>query len=157
MALLSLDERVIFIGQGVRDKGSFMSETLSGVPLNKRIEFPVAEETQLGVSIGMSLSGMIPVSIFPRFNFLILAMNQLVNHLDKMQPHVIVRVGIGSTKPLAPGPQHTGNFAPAFRLMMPNTTIVELDHADQIIPEYRVALERNGSTILVEIADLYGN
>ena len=30
------------------------------------------------------MSGKIPVSIFPRWNFLLLAINQLVNHLDKL-------------------------------------------------------------------------
>ena len=151
-----MDERVVFIGQGVRDAGTFMSTTLTDVPLEKRIELPVAEEMQMGMCIGMALTGMIPVSVYPRFNFLILAMNQLVNHLNVMQPHVIVRVGVGSTKPLDPGPQHRGNMTAAFRLLMPNTTIVELTHADRIIPEYRAALDRNGPTVLVEIADLYG-
>ena len=132
-----------------------MSTTLQDVPLDKRIEMPVAEEMQLGMSIGMSLAGMIPVSVYPRFNFLILAMNQLINHLNIMQPHVIVRVGVGSTKPLDPGPQHRGDMTEAFRLLMPNTTIVRLENAEQIVPEYRSALERNGPTILVEIADFY--
>ena len=149
------DDRIVFLGQGVRDAGTFMSTTLTDVPLEKRIELPVAEEMQLGMCIGMALTGMIPVSIFPRWQFFLLAANQAVNHLDKMQPHVIVRVGVGSTTPLDPGPQHKGDLTEAFRLLMPNTTIVRLDSADSIVPEYRNALERNGPTILVEIADAY--
>lgn len=155
MQELAMDERVVFLGQGVGAAGTFMSTTLELVPLDKRIELPVAEELQLGMSIGMALAGIVPVSIYPRFNFLLLAMNQLVNHLNVMLPHVIVRVGVGSTIPLDPGPQHKGELTEAFRLLMPNTTIVRLDSAEQIIPEYRNALERNGPTILVEIADLY--
>ena len=155
MQELATDDRVVFLGQGVRDAGTFMSTTLQDVSLDKRIELPVAEEMQLGMSIGMAIAGMIPVSVYPRFNFLILAMNQLVNHLNVMQPHVIVRVGVGSTKPLDPGPQHRGDMTEAFRLLMPNTPIVRLESAEQIVPEYRAALERNGPTILVEIADLY--
>ena len=156
MQELARDERVVFLGQGVRDAGTFISTTLQDVPLDKRIELPVAEEMQLGMSIGMALTGMIPVSVYPRWQFFLLAANQAVNHLDKMQPHVIVRVGVGSTTPLDPGPQHKGDLTEAFRLLMPNTTIVRLDNADSIVPEYRNALERNGPTILVEIADLYG-
>lgn len=155
MEELAQDPRVVFIGQGVRDPGTFMSTTLMGVPLEQRIEFPVAEEMQLGASIGMALDGLIPVSIFPRWNFLVLAANQLVNHLDKMRQHIIVRVGVGSTKPLDPGPQHKGDFTDAFRLMMPNTHIERLDHGEQIIPAYRAALERDGPSVLVEIADHY--
>lgn len=155
MRHLALDPKVVFIGQGVACSGTFMSETMERVPMDRRIEFPVAEEMQLGASIGMALDGLIPVSVFPRWNFLILAANQLVNHLDKMRPHVIVRVGVGSTKPLDPGPQHKGDFTDAFRLMMPNTHIERLDHAEQIIPAYRAALERDSPSILVEVADLY--
>ena len=98
-----------------------------------------------------------PVTIYPRFNFILLAMNQLVNHLDKMKAHVIVRVGVGSTQPLDPGPQHRGDMTEAFRLLMPDTTIVKLENVESILPEYKKALNREGPTILVEIADLYEN
>jgi len=155
MEELALDSRVIFLGQGVSYPGTFMSTTLEGVKKNKRIELPVAEEMQLGISIGMALNGFIPVSIYPRWNFFILAANQAVNHLDKMQPHVIVRVGVGSSHPLDPGPQHTGDWTEAFRLLMPNTKIVRLENSENIEEEYRNALKRNGPTVLVEIADLY--
>lgn len=157
MSLLASNDRVVFLGQGVRYKGTFMSLTLDHIDPVKRVELPVMEEAQLGMSIGMSLAGFIPVSIFPRWNFFVLATNQAVNHLDKMKPHVIVRVGVGSTQPLDPGDQHKGNFADAFRLMMPSTPIVELDHVDKIIPGYRFALNHKGPSILVEYADSYAN
>ena len=155
MTYLASDTRVIFLGQGVRDPGTFMSTTLAHLPIDKRVEMPVAEEMQMGMSIGLALAGFVPISIYPRWNFLLLATNQLVNHLDKTQPHVIVRVGVGSTKPLDPGPQHRGDFTEAFRSMMPNTPIIRLKHASNVLAEYRQALERDGPTILVEIADLY--
>jgi len=157
MEMLAEDPRVVFIGQGVAYRGTFLSNTLQGVNPDKRIEFPVAEETQMGASIGMALAGMVPVSVYPRWNFLICAANQLVNHLDKMQPHVIVRVGIGSEKPLYPGEQHVGDFTDAFRLLMPNTKIVRLTKPDDIVPAYMEALSHKGATILVEEADLYAN
>lgn len=155
MEEMACDPRVVFLGQGVRDPGTFMSTTLQGVPIEQRIEMPVAEEMQMGMSIGLSLAGFVPISIYPRWNFLLLAANQLVNHLDKMKAHVIVRVGVGSSKPLDPGPQHTSDFTDAFQLMMPNTYIGRLNNASDVITEYRQALGRKGPSILVEIADLY--
>ena len=155
MQELALDDRVVFLGQGVRDAGTFMSTTLQVVPLEKRIELPVAEEMQMGMCIGMALAGMVPVSIYPRWQFFLLAANQAVNHLNVMLPHVIVRVGVGSTTPLDPGPQHVGNFATAFSLMCPNVKFITLEHPEQILPVYREALEYNGPTIVTEIADLY--
>lgn len=155
MSLLANDSRVVFIGQGVEDPGTFMSTTLEHTPLLKRIELPVAEEMQAGMAIGLALKGFVPVCIYPRWNFLLLAVNQLVNHLDKMQTHVIVRVGIGSEKPLDPGPQHRGDFTDAFKMLMPNTPIVRLTKASVVVPEYRAALACKGPTVLVEIADFY--
>ena len=155
MTTLSLNQDTVFMGQGMFS-GTFMSMTLQDVPKEQKIELPVAEEMQLGMSIGMAMDGVIPISIFPRWNFLILAANQLVNHLDKMKPHVIVRVGIGSEKPLYPGPQHVGNFTRSFQLMMPNTRFIELKQADDIIPAYLEALNYNGPTVLVEDANFYG-
>lgn len=155
MELLAADERVVFLGQGVRDPGTFMSQTLLGVPLEKRIELPVMEEAQMGMSIGLALAGAVPVTLYPRWNFLVLAANQLVNHVNVMRPRVIVRVGVGSRKPLDPGPQHVGDFTSAFRSMMPNTMIVALEHTHQIVPAYAAALDRRGPTVLVEYMERY--
>ena len=155
MTKLGEHPRAVFLGQGVRDKGTFMSTTMDGVPYEKRIELPVMEETQMGMSIGLSLSGYIPITIYPRYNFIVSAMSQLVNHLNVMKPHVIVRVGVGSTKPLDPGPQHKGDYTHAFRLLLPNIKIIKLDRAEHVVPHYVKALQRKGPTILVEEADLY--
>ena len=72
-------------------------------------------------------------------------------------PKVIIRTGIGSVNPLHPGPQHTGDFTEAFKLMCPNLNVVRLDNASMILPEYEKALERNDgvSSILIEWSDKY--
>ena len=57
MQELAADPLTIFLGQGVREKGTFMSTTMMEVPLEKRIELPVAEEMQMGMSIGFALAG----------------------------------------------------------------------------------------------------
>ena len=56
------------------------------------IELPVAEEMQMGMSFGMSLDGTIPISIYPRWNFLLCAINQLVNHLDKKNSWLAIKI-----------------------------------------------------------------
>jgi pyruvate/2-oxoglutarate/acetoin dehydrogenase E1 component len=155
MEALAADPRVLFLGQGVRDKGTFMSTTLQGVPETQRIELPVFEETQLGMSIGLALAGFVPVSVFPRWNFLLLAANQLVNHLNVMRPHVIVRVGVGSTAPLYPGPQHVGDMTEAFRQMMPNTHFERIHEPSDAAAAYAGALRREGPSVIVEFADAY--
>lgn len=121
----------------------------------------------MGLTNGLALSGFIPISIFPRWNFLLLATNQIVNHLDKISeisrnkvgPKVIIRTGIGSIKPLHPGPQHVGDFTEAFRIMCPNINVVRLDSSEMIEYEYEKALKREDgiSSILIEWSDKYAD
>jgi pyruvate/2-oxoglutarate/acetoin dehydrogenase E1 component len=165
MKLLAENEKVIFLGQSVAVAGTAMRTTLEAVPEKQLIELPVDEDFQMGLATGMALAGYLPVSIFPRWNFLLLATNQIVNHLDKLAElsrqtpaqKVIIRTGIGSVNPLNPGPQHTGDFTEAFRLMCPNLNIVRLESATMVVPEYEKALLRADgvSTILIEWSDKY--
>lgn len=167
--MLSQDERVVFLGQAVRFPGTFMTDTLTGVPRARLIEMPVAEEMQMGISTGLALAGYIPVTLYPRWNFLLLAANQLINHLDKLpilyrqpvfvphRPKVIVRVAVGPQEPIHPQEQHVGDFTAAFELLCKNMKIVRLENVADILPEYKAALERESSTILVEYGDRYGD
>lgn len=165
MEFLSQFKDTIFVGQAVEVAGTAMRNTLLNIEPTKLIELPVEEDFQMGLSVGMALSGFTPISIFPRWNFLLLATNQIVNHLDKLkevtglqQPgKVIIRTGIGSERPLYPGPQHTGDFTQAFKLMCKSINVVRLDDSAMIFQEYRKAYERKDgvSTLLVEWSDKY--
>ena len=165
MTFLGEQSDTIFLGQSVEVEGTAMRNTLVDVDSNKLLELPVEEDFQMGLSIGMAFKGLVPISIYPRWNFLLLATNQLVNHLDKLKHmtqiqnsgKVIIRTGSGSVHPLNPGPQHTGDFTQAFKLMCPNVNVVRLDSFEQIYPEYVNAYERKDgvSTLLVEWSDKY--
>jgi len=167
MKLLAKDKRVIFLGQNIVYPGSIMSSSLQDIPNSKKIELPLIEDVQMGMSIGLSLEGYMPVSIYPRMDFLIIATNQLVNHLDKIKkmscgrfkPKVIIRTAIGSTKPLYPGIQHCSDYTDALRCMLKNIEIIKLTNGRDIVPAYKHALERKDgkSTLLIEMADLYSS
>lgn len=152
-----------FVGQAVACDGTAMTNTLKNVSSDKKLELPVFEEVQLGLSIGLALEGYVPVSIFPRWNFLLCAMNQLVNHLDKYpllsdyRPKVIVRTGIGSVVPLHPQMQHCGDFTEAVQKMCKTVKVKRLDNAEDIFPAYQEAYHAEHSTVLVEISDFYND
>ena len=120
---------------------------------------------QMGIANGLAINGLIPVSVFPRWNFLLLAMIQLINHLDKIKlmsndgykTKVIIRTGIGSKKPLHPQYQHVGDFTDAVKKMCTNIEIIKLNEVKDIFPSYKKALEREDgkSTIVVEYGDYY--
>ena len=163
MTMLGENPKTIFIGQTVEYTGSNIYGSLEGVPKEKRIELPIIEDTQMGMSIGLSLEGFIPISIFPRFDFFICATNQLVNHLDKtkemssgrFKPKVILRTMIGGTTPLYPGVQHCSDYTEAMKYLLKNIDIVSLKIAEDVIPAYKKALESDRSTLIIEEAELY--
>lgn len=165
MDYLSNKRNSIFLGQAVEYPGTAMFETLKNINIKKKLELPVAEEMQMGITIGLMMKGYFPISIYPRYNFLLLAMNQLVNHLDKFnimtnnhyKSKCIIRTSIGSQKPLHPQFQHIGDYTSSIKNMCPNLNIVKLNKPSQIFNEYKRAYTRkdNISTILVEYGDYY--
>ena len=153
----------LFLGQATAFSGHAISGTLTEVPKDKLIELPVMEEVQMGLCAGLSLEGYVPISIYPRFNFMMLAINQLVNHIDKMKemskgmliPKVIVRVAVGASKPIDGGSQHTQDFTESIKNMLTDTTLVELIEPEQIFDTFVDAYNRDGSTVVVEWGDFY--
>ena len=165
MKWLGEQEDTVFLGQACKVSGHAISSTLVNVPEDKRIELPVFEETQLGISTGMALEGYVPITMYPRFDFFILACNQLVNHLDKirdmsrgdMQPRVIIRVAVGAKTPLDAGPQHTQNHTEALRKMLTDVNVVELTEPEQVFSAFQDAYTRpdKRSTLIVEYGEYY--
>ena len=154
MANLAQHPKTLFVGQNMRYGGQKMHASFCGVPMERRIEMPVCEDFQMGFCTGLSLQGYVPICCYPRIDFMLLAANQLVNHLDKMigfKPRVIVRVAVGSTTPLNPGPQHTQDHTEAFTMMLKNIAVVEFEPG-----VYEDALNGSGSVVVVERMERYG-
>ena len=82
---------------------------------------PVFEDTCCYCT-GLALQGFVPICIYPRFDFLILAMNQIVNHLDKIRhmssnefkPKVQLEPPLVQN-PLDGGVQHIQNYTNIFK------------------------------------------
>jgi len=163
MEWLGEQNDTIFIGQAVEYAGTGMTNTLKDVSTDKLMEMPVNEDMQMGITNGLAMNGYVPVSIYPRWNFLLLGVNQLINHLDKLpmisdyKTKVIIRTAIGSERPLHPQWQHVGDYTEAFKKMLTNVEVIRLDESEQIFEAYQKAYNRTDgkSTILVEWGDYY--
>lgn len=164
MEYISKHKKVVFLGQAVNYPGTAMFNTLKNIPKNKKIELPVAEEMQLGMTLGLSLHGYIPVSIYPRWNFLLSATNQLVNHLDKIKeisdnefkPKIIIRTSVGSVRPLNPQCQHVGDFSNFFKKICKNINVIKLNNSSDIFKSYSSVLKgKSKINLIVEVADYY--
>ena len=163
MEWLGEQNDTIFIGQAVEYAGTGMTNTLKDVSTEKLMEMPVNEDMQMGITNGLAMNGYVPVSIYPRWNFLLLGVNQLINHLDKLpmisdyKTKAIIRTAIGSERPLHPQWQHVGDYTEAFEKMLTNVEVIRLDEPEQIFEAYQKAYNRTDgkSTILVEWGDYY--
>lgn len=160
MRRFAQDERVIFLGQQVASEDFY--GTLKDIPLSKRIEMPVAEELQLGLSIGLALEGFLPISIYQRMDFLPRACDQLINHLNLIpemsgglfKPKVIIRTTIGSKFPLDVGPQHSQDLTEMFKIVL-KFPVLKVTTVEEVHRIYDIARNGNGPVLIVEVQDLY--
>ena len=163
MTFLGQKEDTVFIGQQILWHGNPMSTTIGEVPKEKLIELPVMEESQMGMSLGMAMAGKFVITFYPRWDFIICATNQLVNHVDKIKlmsngqwsPNMIIRLGKGSDKPLDPGHQHRGNYFNQFKSMCANTSFWDLRDYNTIEEIYKSCYSEGGIHVIVEYPELY--
>jgi len=133
---LVLDDRVFVMGQGVDDPSGMFGAT-RGLQKEfgpKRVfDTPLAETALTGVAVGAALGGMRPVYFHNRPDFLLLAMDQLVNHASKWHfmfggavnvPLVVwacIGRGWGSAAQHSQALQGLFFHVPGLKLIMPST------------------------------------
>jgi pyruvate/2-oxoglutarate/acetoin dehydrogenase E1 component len=83
---MALDPAVFVFGQGVDDPAGMFGTTLrlhEKYGRERVFDTPLSENALAGVALGAALGGMRPVYFHNRPDFLLLAMDQLVNHASK--------------------------------------------------------------------------
>jgi pyruvate/2-oxoglutarate/acetoin dehydrogenase E1 component len=126
------DAKVILFGLDVDDPKAIQGTTRGLVEKygpERVFGTPLAEDAMTGVAIGMALSGLRPIHVHIRMDFLMLAMNQLVNIAAKShymyggQVHIplVVRSMIG--KSWGQGAQHSQGLY-AFFMHVPGLKVV---------------------------------
>ena len=161
MEMLSKEKKVIFIGYNV-NYGSRIYGTLLNIPKSKCLEVPVAENLMTGLCIGVALEGYKPILIFERHDFMLNALDAIVNHLDKIEnmsdkqfkAPVIIRAIVGSKKPLYPGPQHIQDFTKLYKNIL-SFPVFELNNSKEILKYYVHAKSSKQPVMLIEKRDLY--
>lgn len=117
---LERDASVFAYGEGINDPAGFFGTT---VGLRDRFgddrcfDVPNCEESLVGFGLGAALGGLRPVFVNLRMEFLLLAVNQLVNHVAKwgaMQgrnPAVPLTIRAMVGRGWGQGAQHSGSYA----------------------------------------------
>jgi pyruvate/2-oxoglutarate/acetoin dehydrogenase E1 component len=113
---MARDPSVVVLGLGVDDPKAIFGTTrglVNKFGKSRVIDTPLAEDGMTGVAIGMALAGLRPVHVHIRMDFLMLAMNQIVNIAAKarymyggqVSVPLVVRAVIGRS--WGQGPQHS--------------------------------------------------
>ena len=117
------NSNVFVIGLGVTDPKGIFGTTLKLHQIfgsNRVFDMPVSENAMTGIAIGAAISGMYPVMVHQRVDFVLLAMDQMVNNAAKWNymfggncnVPLTIRTIIG--KGWGQGPQHSQNFISLF-------------------------------------------
>jgi pyruvate/2-oxoglutarate/acetoin dehydrogenase E1 component len=83
---LRIDPNVFIMGEGVDDPGGIFGTTLNlhtAYGRDRVIDLPLAENGFTGIAIGAAIAGMKPILVHMRMDFLLLSMDQIVNHASK--------------------------------------------------------------------------
>jgi pyruvate dehydrogenase E1 component beta subunit len=161
MKMLAENPRRRFLGYNVL-YGSKGYGTLVDVPKEQCIETPLAENLMMGLAMGMSLEGYLPVVFFERHDFILNALDGIVNHLGKIEKMsqgqfklpVIMRATVGGTKPFYPGAQHVQDFTKVLRELC-SFPVIDFADSRTIVESYEKAKNLNGPIMFVERRDLY--
>ena len=134
--LLKNYKNVLIYGLGVTDPKGIFGSTLglqAEFGSERVFDTPLSENALTGVSIGLSLAGFKPIFIHQRFDFFLLAMDQLVNSAAKWHmmyggqssASIVIRLIVG--RGWGQGPTHAQSLhswlahIPGLKIVMPFT------------------------------------
>lgn len=150
----------IFVGYNVRYGSAY--GMLKDVPINQRLETPLAENLMAGLCIGMSLEGIKPVLFFERHDFIYNALDALVNQADKIEliskgqfkTPIIIKAVAGGIKPFYSGITHTSNLTSLFKELF-HFPVYEPKTALEVSRAYEIALTVDYPVLISEQKGLY--
>lgn len=154
------DEGAIFIGYNVA-KGDAMG-TLKEVLAEQKLETPVAENLMSGLAIGMSFEEFLPILYFERHDFMMVAMDAIVNHIDKIEriSHgefkvpVIIRAVTADGGPFYSGITHSQDFTEVLKAAV-TFPVYDPKNGKEILEAFRNARESKRPAIIIERKSRY--
>jgi hypothetical protein len=154
------DKGAIFIGYNVA-KGDAMG-TLKEVSAEQKLETPVAENLMSGLAIGMSFEEFLPVLYFERHDFMMVAMDAIVNHIDKIEriSHgefkvpLIIRAVTADGGPFYSGITHSQDFTEVLRAAV-TFPVYDPKNGKEILEAFRNARDSKRPAIIVERKSRY--
>ncbi len=133
---MEADSNVFIMGCGVDDEGGIFGTTQDAFKRfggARVMDAPLAENAIAGIGVGAAVTGMRPVIVHARNDFLLLAMDQIVNHASKwnfmsggkLDCPLVIRAIVG--RGWGQGAQHSQSLQalfshiPGIKVMLPAT------------------------------------
>jgi len=150
----------IFIGYNVV-KGDAMG-TLKNVPLEQKLETPVAENLMSGLAIGMSFEGFLPILYFERHDFILNALDAIINHIDKIEriSHgeykvpVVIRAVTADAGPFYSGITHSQDFTKLLEFGV-SFPVEDPKEGKDVLRAFRDAVESKRPVVVIERKSRY--
>jgi pyruvate dehydrogenase E1 component alpha subunit len=154
------EDGMVFIGYNVA-RGDAMG-TLKNVPIDQKLETPVAENLMSGLAIGMSFEGIKPVLYFERHDFMLVAMDAIGNHIDKIEriSHgeyklpIIIRAVEAFGGPFYSGPTHHQDFTNVLKTLVDFPVLDPVTGVD-VLKAFKGAKESGRPAIIIERKSRY--
>lgn len=160
---MDADPAVFVMGCGVDDEGGIFGTTCAAFQKfgkERVMDVPLAENAIAGIGVGASLLGKRPVIVHARNDFLLLAMDQIVNHAakwnimsgGKMNCPMVIRAIIG--RGWGQAAQHSQSLQ-AFFSHVPGLKVMLPASAYDAKGLFLAALEDTGTVLSIEHRLLY--
>jgi pyruvate dehydrogenase E1 component beta subunit len=158
------DPKVFLYGEGINDPGAYLNST-HGIAARfgeaRCFDVPNSEDALVGLGIGSALMGYRPVFVSLRIDFLMLAMNQIINHAARWP----AMTGYQTTVPLTiraligrgwgQASQHAGAFYSMFA-NVPGLEVVLPSSPSEGAGLLLTALRSDKTTIMIDDRGVFG-
>ena len=156
--------QTIIIGQGVDDHKGIFGSTIGLADEFGRervIDTPLAEEATTGIAIGAALNGLYPIQTHIRLDFVLLAMNQIINLAAKyrymfggrFRVPMLIRMVVGRS--WGQGAQHSQSIQSLFA-HIPGLVVIMPSDSQAVLDAYPFAVSQfEGPVLAVEHRLLY--
>jgi deoxyxylulose-5-phosphate synthase len=160
MEKLAENYQTVFIGYNVKHGLAYGS--LKNIDEDKKIETPLAENLMAGLAMGMSLEGYRPVLFFERHDFILNAIDAIVNTMDiidiisdgEYEMPVIIKAVVGGIKPFYAGLTHTNDLTKAIRKLV-TFPVYAPKTSKEVLFAYKKASAANTPIMISERKELY--
>lgn len=161
---LRRDPRVVIMGQGVDDHKGIFGSTLglaNEFGTHRVIDVPLAEEASTGIAVGAALNGLYPIQTHIRSDFVLLAMNQIINLAAKykymygglFEVPMFIRMVIGRS--WGQGAQHSQSLQSLFA-HIPGLMVIMPASSQTILESYpHIVFRHRGPVISIEHRLMY--